>query len=93
MTTKISAMQSQQYAEGQIASGAGKWLRGSLHMTWAEFEERSDCFYARLKRMSPTEYHARQKEYAQLCMQYPEFARKYEAQREQTLREKRKNNK
>lgn len=34
-----------------------------------------------------------QHEYAQLCMQYPKFARRYEAQREQKLREQNKNRK
>ena len=88
MADKLPPMTAQQYAEGQLKGEHGRWLGGSLHMTWEEFEERSDCFYARLRRMSPAEYSARQHEYAQLCMQYPKFARRYEAQREKNLRER-----
>lgn len=88
MSDKIDPMLEQQYADGQLKGEHGKWTRGSLHMTWAEFEERSLCFYNRLSRMSPTEYTRRQKEYAELCMKYPAFARRFEAERAEKLRNK-----
>lgn len=85
---KIPAMLAQQYEEGQLKGDHGVWTGEPLHMTWGEFEERSDCFYARLKRMTPMEYHSRAAEYQKLCMQYPEFARRYEAQRAKQTKER-----
>lgn len=66
--------------EGLDIHPRGKWDREDPHMTYSEFSERSHCFYKRLKHMTPTEYAKRQQEYNLLCLRFPKYAARYEAE-------------